>query len=144
MMKMLSPALVIAQFTCIAVLLFGGRWALPWWAWALFISGLGVFAWACLSLGGNNFTILPDPREGNTISNAGIYRFLRHPMYTAVLLCGMAVTFGAPSAWRWIAIGVCTVVLLLKIRYEESLLAQRHPDYPQVMRGVPRLCPWIW
>ena len=63
---MISRLLVLGQFGSIAVLLIGGGWQLPWWAWSLFILGLLVFGWAALSLGRNNFTILPDPREGNT------------------------------------------------------------------------------
>lgn len=126
------------------MLLFGGGWQLPWWAWGLFVAGLLVFAWAAVSLGGNNFTILPAPRSGNTLSFRGIYRFIRHPMYTAVLLCGAAVSFGAPSNWRWVALGTCLVVLVLKIHHEEALLTHRHPDYPQRMQGVARLVPGLW
>ncbi|MBK9759536.1 MAG: isoprenylcysteine carboxylmethyltransferase family protein [Flavobacteriales bacterium] len=141
---MRSILFVLGQFGSIAVLLFCGSWALPWWSWLFFISGLLLFMWACVSLGGRNFTILPDPREGNTLSQRGIYRFLRHPMYTAVLLCGIAVSFGAPSLWRWIALGTCLVVLVLKVLYEEGELSAKHPGYRQVMRGVPRLFPGIW
>lgn len=141
---MRSLLLVLGQFGSIAVLLFGGGWQLPWWAWVLFALGLPVFAWAAASLGGNNFTILPDPRHANTLSQRGIYRWLRHPMYTAVLLCGMAVSFGSPSLARWIALAVCAVVLVTKVHYEERLLTARHPDYPERMKGVARLCPWVW
>ncbi|MCC7503214.1 MAG: isoprenylcysteine carboxylmethyltransferase family protein [Flavobacteriales bacterium] len=141
---MRSILLVFGQFSSIAALLFGGGWQLPWWAWSLFIIGLLVLAWAVLSLGRNNFTILPDPREGNTLSQDGIYRFLRHPMYTAVLLCGTGVAFGAPSMARWVAWSVCVLVLLLKVRYEEGLLTARHPDYPERMKGVARLLPGVW
>lgn len=141
---MISRLLVLGQFGSIAVLLFCGSWLLPWWAWLVFATGLLLFIWASASLGGNNFTILPDPRVGNTLSQRGIYRFLRHPMYTAVLLCGMAVSFGAPSLARWVALGVCAVVLTIKVRHEEALLTARHPDYPERMRGVARLLPGVW
>lgn len=140
----MSRALVLAQFSCIAVLLFGGGWALPWWAWSFFITGLGVFAWAAASLGAVNFTVMPEPRAGNELSQRGIYRFLRHPMYTAVLLCGIAVAFGAPSLLRSVALLVCLVVLVLKVRHEERLLTSRHPNYPERMKGVARLCPGVW
>jgi protein-S-isoprenylcysteine O-methyltransferase Ste14 len=141
---MTSRLLVLGQFGSIAVLLFCGSWLLPWWAGLLFSGGLALFLWACASLGGKNFTILPDPREGNALSNRGIYRFLRHPMYAAVILCGVAVSFGTPSLARWIALGVCIGVLVLKVRYEEGVLTARHPDYPERMKGVPRLFPGIW
>ena len=140
----MSLLLVIAQFSCIAVLLFGGGWDLPWWAWALFGTGLLVFTLAAMALGRNNFTVMPDPRKENTLSVRGIYRIIRHPMYTAVLLCGVAVSIGAPSLARWIALGVCLVVLVMKVRYEEVVLTDRHPDYPERMKGVPRLLPGIW
>jgi len=110
----------------------------------MFAVGLWLFAWAVTSLGAKNFTILPAPRGSNTLSQRGIYRFLRHPMYTAVLLCGVAVTFGAPSLSRWLALSICLVVLVIKVRHEEALLTARHPDYPQRMKGVARLCPGIW
>ena len=139
-----SRLLVLGQFGSIVVLLFRGGWNLPSWAWCLFVLGLLVFGWAVVSLGRSNFTIMPDPRAGNSLSQAGIYRFLRHPMYTAVLLCGAAVSFGAPSIWRWVALGMCFVVLLVKVRYEEGLLTAKHPDYQERMKGVARLVPGVW
>lgn len=141
---MRSRLLVLGQFTCIGLLLFGGPWDLPWWAWWVFAAGLGVFAWAVASLGGNNFTIMPDPREGNSLAVRGVYRHIRHPMYTAVLLCGLAFTLGAPTMVRGFALVTCAVVLVLKVRHEEALLTARHPDYPQRMQGVARLVPGIW
>ncbi len=126
------------------MLLFGGGWQLPLWAWVLFALGLAIFFFAVASLGQRNFTIMPDPRTGNTLSRRGIYRFLRHPMYTSVLLCGSAVSCGAPTPWRWAALLVCTVVLVIKVRYEEQLLTIVHPEYPKLMKGVSRVIPWIW
>jgi len=141
---MISRLLVIGQFGSIGVLLFGGGWQLPLWAWGVFALGLMIFASAVASLGNSNFTIMPDPRTGNTLSRRGIYRILRHPMYTAVLLCGAAVSFGAPSMWRWGALAVCFVVLVIKVRYEERALTAVHPEYPSLMKGVARLFPGIW
>lgn len=141
---MRSRLLVIAQFTCIAILAIGGDWLLPWWASSLFMAGILILIWATVSLGASNLTVMPDPRATNTLSVRGVYCFVRHPMYTAVLLCGVALAFGAPSTVRWVALGACLVVLLLKIRHEEALLTKRYPDYPERMRGVKRLLPLIW
>jgi len=141
---MKSGLLVLAQFTCIALLVFGGEWLLPWWALLLFAAGVLILIWATVSLGASNLTVMPDPRASNSLSVRGIYRFVRHPMYTAVLLCGASLAFGAPSNSRWAALGACLVVLLLKIRHEEALLTARYPDYHERMRGVKRLLPFIW
>lgn len=139
-----ASLLVIGQFVAIAILLLGGSWLLPWWAWGIFMLGLVAFLLAATSLGSNNFTAMPVPREGNTLSKKGIYRFVRHPMYLSVLLCGVAVAFGAPSMWRWAALALALVVLIVKIGYEERLLTAKHSEYPEVMRGVARLVPGVW
>lgn len=141
---MYGVLLVVAQFSCIIALVLGGGWSLPGVAWAVLGIGLLILVWAGLSLGAGNLTVMPAPRSSSTLSVRGIYRFIRHPMYTAVLLCGSAVAFGAPSRVRWVALAACAVVLVLKIRHEEALLTARHPDYPERMQGVKRLLPLIW
>jgi hypothetical protein len=39
----LGGMLVFAQFVCIAMLVCGGGWLLPWWGWLLFASCIVVF-----------------------------------------------------------------------------------------------------
>lgn len=136
--------LVIGQFTCIALLLFGGGSDLPALAWGLFGIGILIFLWAAASLGASNFTVMPDPRAGGAFTQRGIYRFVRHPMYTAVLVCGLAMTLGSPTMLRIIALAACAMILVLKIGYEERQLSARYPEYPAKMKGVARLLPFIW
>lgn len=140
----IGSLLVLGQFLCIAALVFGGSWILPHWAQGLFLLGLLVFLWALFSIGRRNLTVMPAPVPGNRLSAHGIYAVVRHPMYLAVLLCGAAVAVAAPTMLRWIALGLLFAVLVLKLRHEERLLTQRHPDYPVVMKGVARLLPGVW
>lgn len=136
--------LVTAQLLGIGVLTFGGGWDLPRWAWGLFLSGFAVLVAAIFSIGLHNITVMPEPVPGNTLSKRGIYRVVRHPMYLSVLLCGLAVTLGAPTWIRWATMAGLLVVLVMKIRHEEARLTERHPEYPVVMRGVARLVPGVW
>ncbi|MBS1940038.1 MAG: isoprenylcysteine carboxylmethyltransferase family protein [Bacteroidetes bacterium] len=136
--------LVLGQFLCIAVLAVAGSWMLPWWAWALFSAGILLVLWAAVSLGANNLTVLPAPREGNTLSKRGIYARIRHPMYLSILLCGAALAVGAPTAMRWLTLAVLIAVLVVKIRHEEARLTRLHHEYPEVMKGVARLLPGLW
>lgn len=136
--------LVIGQFVGIGALTFGGHWSLPLWAWLVFLSGFAVLVAAIFSIGLHNVTVMPEPVPGNTLSKRGIYRVVRHPMYLSVLLCGLAVTLGAPTWIRWATMAGLWVVLVMKIRHEEARLTERHPEYPAVMRGVARLVPGVW
>ena len=119
-----AVALVAGQFACILVL-FLGSWWLPWWAWAMLGAGLVVFMLAAGAIGKHNITAMPGPREGNTLSKRGIYRVVRHPMYTSMLLCGAALALGQPAWWRTAAWLLVLAVLLLKINFEERRLAEK-------------------
>ena len=138
-----SVVLVSAQFSSIALLLVGGPWRLPWWSWLLLFVGLVLFAWAVWALG-RNFTVMPEPKPGNTLVRRGPYRWLRHPMYTSVILCALAVTLGAPSELRMIAFAVCIPALVWKVIHEEHRIGEVHPGYQAAMRGVWRLVPFVW
>ncbi len=52
-----------------------------------------------------NFNIRPDPKPGGRLVEHGIYRRVRHPMYTAVTLFGLGCAAATPSANAWLAAG---------------------------------------
>lgn len=143
-MNSIARLLVFGQFACIAIILFAGSLDLPLWAWSVFAVGIALLFAAASGLGSHNFTVMPVPRSTNELSDRGIYGVIRHPMYSSVILCGIAVTLGAPTLARWIALVLCCIVLVLKIRFEEKQLTSVHPEYPQMMKGVARLIPFIW
>lgn len=78
----------------------------------------------------------------------GIYRFIRNPMYVAVLaiVFGQALLFASGSILLYGA--VCAVAMVSFVRlYEEPTLALRYgADYEAYRRSVPgwrpRLTPW--
>jgi len=47
---------------------------------------LGVIAGARL---GGSLTPSPIPRESGELTTSGVYRFVRHPIYSALLLVGL-------------------------------------------------------
>ena len=73
----------------------------------------------------------------------GPYRYVRHPMYLAVLLFGTGVAIGFADAWRWGVLALLAVVLHFKARFEERALLALHPDYADYMRRTPALIPLL-
>ncbi|MHB1313501.1 MAG: methyltransferase domain-containing protein [Gemmatimonadaceae bacterium] len=88
------------------------------------------------------FRVTAAPGSATIVRN-GPYRFVRHPMYTAVLLIVWSAVL---SHWSVLtgAIGVAvTIVLVLRVVAEERLLRAQFPEYAAYARTVKALIPWI-
>lgn len=118
-----------------------------WVAWAgILITSLGVAVaiWArhCL---GEYWSARVTLKEGHQLIRSGPYRFVRHPIYTGMLLAalGRALTLGE---WR----GVLAAVLVLaahsrKALREEGLLASEFgEEYASYRRSTGFLFPQFW
>jgi len=138
-----AAVLVAAQFTGIGVVAFGGPWPPPW-SLACLGAALALVAWAYGSMSSGTFTVSPLPRAEGSITRRGPYRWVRHPMYLAVLLAAAGFTVGAYTPMRLFAALGLLVALVTKIRLEERALLARHPEYAGSMADVPRLLPLLW
>jgi protein-S-isoprenylcysteine O-methyltransferase Ste14 len=138
-------ALVAVQGGAILFLLATGP-LLPQSPWliALLVLGLGLGLWAMLAMGLRRVRVSPEPAPDVTLSTAGPYRWIRHPMYTAVLSVTIALLFSHATIGRTVAWTVLLVDLLIKLRYEEKRLVERIADYAEYMKKTKRLIPFVY
>lgn len=137
--------LVTLQFGLLAIM--GGRaWmsqSSPGLLPTTLLTGSALLAlWALAANRPGNFNIRPTPREGGTLVTSGPYRWVRHPMYTAVLTAAAAaaiLTGHIVDAALWTAL---LAVLLAKAQLEEQALLIRFPDYQDYRSRTARLLPW--
>jgi len=143
--KTLSYFLVMLQFASLAAFALTGPWlaSVPWLL-AVEFGGLLLGVWALLSVGRGNLYILPDVRAGATFVRRGPYRFIRHPMYAALLLVGAALTLDQPSPMRLAALALLLAVILVKLHYEERLLGAAFPEYARYKQETSRLIPFVY
>jgi protein-S-isoprenylcysteine O-methyltransferase Ste14 len=126
MRSVIGWLLVLAQFALLALFAFTG-WALHPWPFvivgltALFAAiALGIRAFGAL---GSALTPTPVPIYGAGLRTDGVYAWIRHPIYSAILLGLLGLLIAAGSLRGWILWLVMCVFFLFKSRWEDSLLA---------------------
>ena len=124
----------------------------PAGAWAAAASGGLLGAWALLSHPRGNFNIRPTPRAGGRLVSDGPYRWIRHPMYSCVALCGAAGAWAASGkgaawatwgGWVWLLTAGLLAVLWTKAVLKERWMALQHPDYPAYRAATKRFIPGL-
>ncbi|MFM2399223.1 MAG: hypothetical protein RL341_1380 [Pseudomonadota bacterium] len=108
--------------------------------WVVFGAGLAVFAAAFVALG-HAFTPNPMPKPDAALAVHSIYRFVRHPMYSAVMLCGLGWAAAFGGIWHYLLCAALLLFFWAKSRAEERWLAQQYPGYAQYQRTVGRFVP---
>jgi protein-S-isoprenylcysteine O-methyltransferase Ste14 len=150
----LGSTLVAVQFMLIAALLrlawptvAAGR--VPIGAWALIAASALVGLWAVASNRPGNFNVHPAPREGGRLVQLGPYRWIRHPMYSAVIGCGLACAWASSSgSWHdpvasWLCVLALATVLGWKSILEERWMLEVHAGYAAYRARTRRFLPGV-
>jgi protein-S-isoprenylcysteine O-methyltransferase Ste14 len=83
--------------------------------------------------------------EGQRVISTGPYAWVRHPMYTGVLLMYASMTIALGSWWAFLAFLPYPFLLAYRAVHEEALLRKELPGYEAYMQKVRyRLVPGIW
>jgi protein-S-isoprenylcysteine O-methyltransferase Ste14 len=99
--------------------------------------------WARLTFGRRSFHLVANPTEGGLVTS-GPYRFIRHPIYTAVILFSGA---GVVAHWSWVGGllgGVVSGSGLLRVFCEEVMITARYPEYRQYAATTWRMIPYVF
>ena len=140
-------AFVVVQVVLLGALIFlpdSDDWPTPQWLHTtgtiVNILGLALLIVGGLGLG-SSLTPTPVPRKAGQLTTRGLYRFVRHPIYTGVLMIVVALVVTSGS-WVHVIIGVVTVVFFsVKARWEEQRLRLEYPDYDAYARSTGRFVP---
>jgi protein-S-isoprenylcysteine O-methyltransferase Ste14 len=120
-----------------APLLFTPRPATTIMAWLLLLLGSVLMIWALALLGIRSFR----PTGQDTLVCTGIYNFVRHPIYSGLLIDFIALALQRPAAPVLLACALGWAYANIQARCEELDLVRRIPPYRQYMAQVPRFFP---
>ena len=143
--RLKSSLFVIIQFICLGLIAITGP-LIPSNGVLLVIEliGIGLGIWAILSMRIGNFNIAPDPFKWTKLVTSGPYRLIRHPMYLALLLTTLPLVINDFDLFRVLIWLILLIDLVLKLRYEENLLAIKLNGYDQYINRSARLIPFVY
>jgi len=112
-------------------------------AMALTALGLAVLVWARATLAGN-WSADVVFKEDHELIERGPYRYVRHPIYSGVILMALGCVLWWGTTIAVAVAVVLPVVLWLKLSQEERLLTRHFPEaYPRYKSRVKALVPFV-
>ena len=138
--------LVFAQFLLILLMVLPVGNPSSTLVYGLGMSGVGLvvglFALAKNSFG--NFNIRPNLKEDGVLITTGIYAYIRHPMYTSVLIFMLGIVILYPMPYEYVLYALLVPTLLMKLFYEEYLWKCETEEYREYCKNTKRIIPSIF
>lgn len=108
----------------------------------LVVSIVGVFVViiALLQLK-TNLSPFPSPKSNATLIKTGLYKFIRHPIYTGIILATFGFAIYMESSYKIIISLGLYLLFYFKSKYEEDRLSNTFPDYKSYKKGAARFFP---
>lgn len=85
--------------------------------------------------------ISPIPKKNAPLISVGIYKYVRHPMYLAVILVGFSLAGYTASLLGWLLGLLLVVTLNVKASYEDALILEAHPEAMHYQLHTSKLFP---
>lgn len=79
------------------------------------------------------------------VISTGLYSYVRHPMYTGVIIMFIPTSIALGSYWGLVSMATIPVALIIRLMNEEKVLCENLPGYKDYCQKTKyRLFPYIW
>jgi protein-S-isoprenylcysteine O-methyltransferase Ste14 len=116
----------------------------PWAGAAVMVAGLWLF-WRSHADLGQNWSVTLELRQSHQLVRHGVYRSIRHPMYAAIFLFGLAQGL-LLNNWLagWSGLATFAVMYFVRVPHEERMMCECFGDeYRSYARQTGRVFPRI-
>ena len=83
----------------------------------------------------------PTPLPNAQLITQGIFKHIRHPIYSGILLAGLGYALYKGSLYKAFITILLYFLFYFKSRYEEKLLRQKFPAYEEYQKSTGRFWP---
>lgn len=102
--------------------------------------GISLIIWASISLG-KSISPFPTPSAKATLITSGVFRYIRHPIYTGFLLFLAGITISSGSVSQLVITILATGFFFVKASYEEKQLEKKYPGYRDYKNRTGKFLP---
>jgi protein-S-isoprenylcysteine O-methyltransferase Ste14 len=88
-----------------------------------------------------SLTAFPTPKSNSELITTGLYHFVRHPIYTGILLTVFGYSLYSQSVSRLVISFLLLILFYFKTNYEEQKLVLKYPDYKAYKLRTGRFLP---
>jgi len=142
--KLSSYLLVAIQFACLGCLLWFNRWPNTLTGAACWMLSLLILAWVAITPGARRLRIVPEPAVAAVLMTKGPYHYVRHPLYSAVILFALGCFLDEPLGINLPLLLILIAVLVVKMNREEEYLQNKFADYNSYIEKSKRLLPFLY
>ncbi len=91
-----------------------------------------------------NLTAFPTPKKDARLKKTGIYRFIRHPMYSGIMLCVPVYALLSGNIAMLFMGGIVMIFFIKKAQNEEMKLIKIYSEYSEYQRKTKQFIPFIY
>ena len=143
-MSKISAFLVMLQLAAMVLLIIFNYQYILGYGLLFQILGIGIGLWAIFTMRPGNFNIQPEVKS-DFIVKKGPYKWIRNPMYLAIILFYLPIVFKNSNLINIILSIVLIAVLIIKILMEEEFLKIRFGDeYLTYKSKTKRIIPFLF
>ncbi len=88
-----------------------------------------------------NISPFPTPTKNSTLLKTRVYYYVRHPIYSGILIATLGLTFYSNNGFRLLITSALLILFYFKSNYEEQLLKTKFSDYKNYMLQTDRFFP---